>query len=162
MVLSTRFWVTVFCSWIVWIALDFLFHATQLAEMWKDVPAFKSDEELFRLIPLGYLSFLTLILMMGIVFHKVFPEKPEINKFYGFGTWFITLFALSYFLGLYSFVNIPTLTLIKMSLVYWIEMAVVIHLFYQGFYNYSPKKLILISLAIFLILLILSILLQNI
>jgi hypothetical protein len=106
--------------------LDFLAHAVLLNSFWtQNNQALKTQDELFRLIPFGYLSFLLLTILFGGVYVQLFRSKGNAKKGLAFGAAGGGLFALSNFFGWYSFLNLPTLFLLLASLVYFVEISAV-------------------------------------
>jgi len=149
-------------AWLIFIGLDFLFHAGLLEKLWNDpIPAIKSPENLAILIPAGYGSFLLLTGLIGFVFHRFFTEKPTLKKVMYFALLFGSLFSLSNLLGLYSFVAIPLKKLILINFVYFIEIITVSLTLYYITFSSSLKRSIWFAVLIFFILLILGILFQN-
>jgi len=64
---------TTIFSWLVFIGIDFFFHAGVIKSLWKEeVPVFLPDEELFERIPFGYSSFLLLTILIGYVYNKIY------------------------------------------------------------------------------------------
>ncbi len=121
-----RFWPAVFLAWLIFLALDFLSHATLLSSLWaKDLAALKSPEELFRLIPFGYLSFLLLTLLIGSVYVRLYPEGGSPGIGLRFGMWFGLLFAASNFLAWHSVFQLPVLFAALANGVYWVELTAV-------------------------------------
>ena len=63
---TKRFILSVFLSWLLLLSLDFLAHASLLRSFWAmELAALKPLEDLFLLIPSGYLSFLLLTGLVG-------------------------------------------------------------------------------------------------
>jgi hypothetical protein len=103
---------------------DFLAHATLLRSHWEEgYSALKSQSELFRLIPSGYVSFLFLTLLVGWFYSILYKEKGSARNGLFFGAVFGSLFALSTFFGWYSVFNLPISFVFLASLVYFIEVA---------------------------------------
>ncbi len=150
-------------AWMIFIGVDFLFHASIFAPLWKeDIPAFKSLENLALLIPAGYLSFLLLTLLIGFVFFKIFNSKPLLKVVLNFAIVFGALFSLSNFLGLYSFVEMPVKHLLIFNLIYFIEVIVVTYSLYLVMFSNNLRKTIWRSVLIFFLLLFFGIAIQNI
>ncbi len=150
-------------AWLLFIGVDFLFHASLLTSLWKeDIVALKSLENLSVLIPVGYLSFLLLTILIGYLFFRIFRSKPSVNQVLQFGFFFGILFSLSNLLGLYSFVEIPLKHLVLFNLVYFIEIIVVTLSLYFTLYSAKRRKVIWISVLVFFLLIFLGILIQNI
>ena len=119
-----RFVLTTFLAWLVFLMLDFLVHAVILNSFWaRECPALKTKEELFHLIPFGYLSFLILTIMIGWLYTRLFKSSGDVKKGLAFGAIAGGLFALSNFFGWYSFLNLPPLFLFLASLGYFVEIS---------------------------------------
>ena len=163
MINKTRFILATVIAWLFFLMLDFLAHATLLSLFWaNEYPALKSKEELFRLIPLGYLSFLILTFLIGWVYIRFYREGGNTKKGLSFGAAFGSLFALATFLGWYSALNLPVLFVLLISVVYFVEIAAV------GFvYGYllppeSVKKRVWLLVGMIILGFVLSVILQNV
>ena len=155
--------VAVIMAWILFIGVDFLFHASLLESLWKeDLSALKSLEDLAILIPVGYLSFLLLTILIFFVYSKIFRSKPEFKESLSFGIVFGLLFSLSNLLGLYSYITLPLKHLIIFNLVYFIEIIVVVTSFHYFLYSEKRKKVIWLGILYFFLLLIIGIVIQNV
>jgi hypothetical protein len=85
-----RFVLTAFASWLVLLMIDFLAHAALLKPFWDKVYlALKLPDELFVLIPFGYIGFLFLILLVGWIYIRISLscsiDKKTILDSYGYG-----------------------------------------------------------------------------
>lgn len=154
---------SIFFAWLIFIGIDFLFHASIFSTVWnEDIPALKPLNDLALLIPAGYLSFLLLTSLIGYIFFWIFKNKPTINSVFKFGFVFALLSALSNFIGLYSYIALPLKQLVVFNFVYFIEiLAVSMCLFYMTFFQ-SLKKVIIYSILIFFVLIIIGIVIQNV
>jgi len=163
MISKKRFILSTLLAWLVFLMLDFLAHAGLFTSLWaEDLPALKSKGTLFRLIPLGYLSFLILTFLIGWIYVRLFNTRGSVRKGLGFGMTFGLLFSLSIFLGWYSFINLPILFLLMASLVYFTEISSVGFVYGFLLHPVSVKKRIWGLLAIIFMGLVLGIALQNI
>jgi hypothetical protein len=163
MIDKSRFILTSILAWIVFVMLDFLAHATLLSHFWaQDYPAQKSKEELFRLIPLGYLSFLILTLLVGWIYVRFYKEGGNAKKGLSFGALFGGLFALVTFLSWYAALNFPALFILLISIVYFVEITAVGFTFGYLMHPESVKKRVWGLIGIILFGLVLSIILQNV
>jgi len=155
--------ISIFLAWLIFIGLDFLFHASLFSSFWsEDISALKPLNDLALLIPAGYLSFFLLTSLIGYVFFMVFKKKPEVTRVFQFGFIFALLFSLANFFGLFSYINLPLKQLVVFNFVYFIEIfLVVFSLHYIGFSN-SLKKPILYSILLFVGLIIIGVIIQNI
>lgn len=161
--MKNHFLKTVLLAWILFISIDFLFHASLLSSLWKDeVAAFKSKSDLFVLIPAGYGSFLLITLLIGYIYFKIFKENPTTKKVISFSLIVGLLISSSNFLGIYSYIEIPVKHLILFNLVYFIEIVSIIFLFYYSKRTESLLKLAKSVSFIVITLVILGIVLQNI
>ena len=98
MIKRRRFWITAILAWIVFIGIDFLFHASLLETLWQEeIELIKSAKDLFILIPVGYLSFFLLTVLVGYTFTKIYQEKPKRKEVIGFSLIFGLLFSVSNF-----------------------------------------------------------------
>ena len=81
-----RFVLITFLAWLFFLMLDFLSHAVLLNSFWaQDFQALKSQDELFRLIPFGYLSFLILTFLIGWLYARLFKTDGDVKKGLAFG-----------------------------------------------------------------------------
>ena len=162
MINRRRFWITAILAWIVFIGIDFLFHASLLEILWQEeIELIKPDKDLFILIPIGYLSFFLLTLLVGYAFTKIYQKKPKIKEVIGFLLIFGLLFSGSNLLGLFAYVDIPLKHLIIFNVVYFIEISAVIFIFYKAMFRRKFNKLIWYSILTFFILILIGITIQN-
>jgi hypothetical protein len=153
----------IFVSWILFIGIDFVFHAGIFPGLWKEeIPAIKSLEDLAILIPAGYGSFLLLTALIAYIFHKIFKEKPSLQSVWKFAFIFGGLFSLSNLFGLYSYVEIPLKQLIAFNLVYFIEIVLVTFSIHYLLFTSGLRKQIIRTVVIFILLIVLGVVFQNI
>lgn len=158
-----RFILTTFVAWLFFLMLDFLAHTVLLRSLWEqDFQTLKSKDELFRLIPFGYLSFLILTILFGWLYARLFKTNGNVTRGLGFGAICGGLFALSNFLGWYSFLNLPPLFLFLVSLVYFVEISGVGFVFGYLLHPVSIKKRIWAIISFIVFGFFLGIALQNI
>lgn len=163
MINQRRFWSTAIIAWIVFIGIDFFFHASLLESLWQEeIDSIKPEMDLFVLIPLGYLSFLLLTLLVGYSFTKIFQTKPNRTKVLGFALIFGLLYSISNLFGVFSFVNIPLKHLIIMNVIYFIEISAVVFIFYKAAYRNKLNRVLWYSILTFFALVIIGIIIQNI
>jgi hypothetical protein len=160
---KTRFFVTAIAAWLIFLMIDFLAHATVLKPFWdRGYSALKSLEQLFALIPLGYLGFLLLTLLVGWVYVRVYGVNGNSRKGILFGVFFGGLFAVSTFLGWYSALELPVEFIFFVSLVYFLEILGVSWTFgYLYHTRFIKKRFWLVMLIVFLGF-VMSVALQNI
>lgn len=155
--------ISILIAWMLFIGVDFLFHASILTTMWEaDNTSVKSLEDLAILIPVGYTSFLLLTILVGYIFFRIFKVKPELKDVLKFGLTFGVLFSLSNLLGLFSFVSIPLDHLILINLVYLIEIVVVSLSLYYCMFSEKLSKIVWSAILLFFLLLISGIVIQNV
>lgn len=163
MVLKKRFIITTLIAWLMFLMLDFLANASLLRNFWgQEYPALKSKEELFRLIPFGYISFLILTFLVGWVYTRFYQEKGSVKKGLCLGSVFGGLLALSLFLATYSAFNLPVVFILLMSAVYYIEIVAVS--FCYGYLMYpivTIKKRVWVLSGIIVAGFVLGIIVQN-
>jgi len=158
---ESKFWKTAILAWVIFIGIDFFFHAAVFAQLWSEkVESFKTQAELFRLIPAGYGSFLLLTILIIFTFNQSFDSAPSFKRSVTFSLVFGLLFSVSYFLGLYSFLRIPASHLAAFSMVYFIEIFGVCMISHFS-KMVSFRKLTLFTLSVFFFLIIIGILIQN-
>lgn len=163
MIDKPRFILTSILAWLLLLMMDFLAHATLLSHFWaQNYPAQKSKEELFRLIPFGYLSFLVLTLLVGWVYVRFYRQGGNANKGLSFGAVFGGLLALATFLSWYSVLNLPALFILLISIVYFFEICAVGFTFGYLMHPKSVKKRVWGLVGIIIFGLVLSIILQNV
>lgn len=163
MIKRKRFILATVVAWLIFIMLDFLAHAALLNHFWEQkYPALKSQEELFRLIPFGYLGFLILTLLVGWVFSRFCKEGKNAKKGLAFGATFGGLFALMTFLIWYSALALPALFILLVSIVYFIEISVVGWTFGYLIPPFSVKRRIWLLIGVVLFGFVLGIILQNV
>ena len=154
---------TIIMAWFLFIGVDFLFHASLLKSFWiEDFVALKSLEDLAIMIPVGYVSFLLLTILIFFVYDKIFKIKPKLKDSIKFGIVFGVLFSLSNLLGLYSFISLPIKHLILFNLVYLIEIMVVVLTIHHVLFSEKRKKVIWMVILYFILLLALGVVIQNI
>jgi len=162
MINRRRFWITAILAWIVFIGIDFLFHASLLETLWQEeIESIKSAKDLFILIPVGYSSFFLLTVLVGYAFTKIYQEKPKSKEVIGFILIFGFLFSGSNLLALFAYVDIPLKQIIIYNVVYFIEISAVIFIFYKAMFMRQINKLIWYSILTFFVLILIGITIQN-
>lgn len=160
---TKRLIVSIVIGWIIFIGVDFLFHASILAHMWvEDIESIHSLEKLALMIPVGYLSFLLLTTLIGYIFFIIFKVKPQLKAVLNFAMVFGVLYSLSNFTGIISYINIPIKHAIAFNLVYFVEIFVVTISIYLTAFTTNLKKTVWLSVLTFLILIVVGITIQNI
>jgi hypothetical protein len=158
-----RFAVATLMAWLLFLTIDFLAHAVLLSSFWaQNLTALRSKDDLFRLIPFGYSSFLILTLLFGWLYSRLFKTDGNAQKGLAFGAICGGSLALAIFLSWYSFLNLPPLFLFLASLVYFVEIMGVGFVFGYLLHPVSVKKRIWIILSFIVLGLFLGIALQNI
>lgn len=162
MISKKRFWTVTILAWVLFIGIDFLFHASLLKSLWEEkLPALKTLDELFKLIPAGYLSFFLLTLLAAYIIYRIFPKRPTGSEAVVFSLIFSALFALSNFFGLYSYMALPMKQLIAFNLVYFLEVFAVLIFLSRAFYVKKISHTVFYTIIAFFALLITGLILQN-
>lgn len=151
-----------FTAWLLFLTIDFLAHAVLLKSIWAgNLHALKNKEDLFRLIPLGYLSFFILTFLVGWLYVRLFRTNGNAMKGLKFGAIFGGLFALSIFFGWFSFLNLPPVFLFLASFVYFVEIAAVGFTYGYFMHSVTIKKRLWALAGIIIFGFLLGIILQN-
>ena len=154
--------IAILLAWVIFIGIDFLFHASLFSAFWNDeIAALKPPKDLALLIPAGYLSFLLLTSLIGFIFFKVFKTKSSIESVLNFGFIFALLFSLNNFFGLFSYIDLPAKHLLVFNFVYFLEILAVSLSLYYSSYIWSLKKAIFYAILSFFGLVIFGIIVQN-
>jgi hypothetical protein len=163
LLLNKKFFLSLFFSWLIFIAIDFVFHASLLKNLWiVEANNLKPKEELFKYIPEGYLSFLILSFLVVVVYKILYHSDPGLKKTFIYGCVAGFLFSLSQLLALHSFVLLSFYFLLIVYLVYWVEIVSVALIFRYVYYRKMNLKVIFNIILLFFILLIAGIVLQNV
>lgn len=148
-------------SWLVVIGIDFLLHASILAPLYAQPdPFLLPPERAFALIPLGYLAFLLLSMMLVWLMNRL-----SITTWKGGLIFALILGALiwsAFILGLLSISTINPLLALSWFLGQTIELGIAGLVAGAGLGAESLKKLALWAVVVFFVSLVVGILLQNI
>jgi hypothetical protein len=148
-------------SWLVVIGIDFLLHASILAPLYaKPDPFLLPPDRAFALIPLGYLSFLLLAVMLVWLMNRLSIITWRDGLIFG-----LIIGALiwgAFMLGLLSIATINPLLALSWFLGQTVELGIAGLIAGAGLGAASLKKLALWSVVILLVSLVVGILLQNI
>lgn len=148
-------------GWLIFLGIDFLFHASLLQAFWDDkMTALLDPMTLFKRIPFGYASFLLLTLLLFYLMTRIYGRFPAPKEGFRFGLIFGGLFSLSNGMGLYSYIDLPVFHLLLFNLVYFIELTVV-SWFMAYILRRLHKKTVFASIGVFLLMLATGILFQN-
>jgi hypothetical protein len=148
-------------SWLVAIGIDFLLHASILAPLYAQPdPFLLLPERAFALIPLGYLSFLLLTVMLVWLMDRlsITTWKDGLN----FGLILGALIWGSFILGLLSIATVKPILALSWFLGQTVELGIAGLVAGIGFGAESLKKLALWAAAIFIASLVAGVVLQNI
>ena len=160
---SSKLWINTFFAWLVFVGIDFIFHGAILAHYWEEsVPAIKALEDLALLIPAGYGSFFLLTLLIAYTFIKSYPESPSGSELQSFILVWAVLFSAANFLSSYSYLDVPVKHLLVFNFVYFLEISIVL-IFLNGLFHSSKKKRFRWgSVLMFLVLVVLGVVIQNV
>ena len=121
--MKSRVFQSIIISWLSMIATDFLLHAGVLADLYtRDSPFLLSADQAFARIPLGYLSFLLLTLMMFYFFKFRKPDSPETGLIEGLKIGGLVWLSLG--IGIYSISTIDLSLTIGWIIGQTIEMGI--------------------------------------
>lgn len=150
-----------FLSWLVVIGIDFLLHASILAPLYAQAdPFLLPPERAFALIPLGYLSFLLLSVMLVWLMNRLSITSGKDGFIFAL---ILGAFIWSAFiLGLISIATINPMLALSWFLGQSIELGIAGLVIGAGLGAESLKKLALWAVVIFFVSLVAGILLQNI
>lgn len=148
-------------SWLVVIGIDFLLHASILAPLYAQPdPFLLPPDRAFASIPLGYLSFLLLAVMLVWLMNRLSIITWRDGLIFG-----LIIGALiwgAFMLGLLSIATINPLLALSWFLGQTVELGIAGLIAGAGLGAASLKKLALWSVVILLVSLVVGILLQNI
>lgn len=148
-------------SLLVVIGFDFFLHAGILSPLYRDGGEFLlSPEEAFRRIPLGYLAFAVLNIMLAWLMVRMGIEG--LKNGFAFGLLLGLFIWVALALGLLSITAVPSKLLIGWTAGQSVELGLGGAVIGRGLERRKLRKLALWSLVIFLVLTALGILLQNI
>ncbi len=158
---SKRTFIIGLMSWLAMLGVDFFLHAGLLSRLYlTSSPFLLPPEEAFRLIPLGYLSFLLLNILLIWLMIRL--------KTYGWLNGFVFGISLggliwgSFTLGLASISTADTSLLIGWLLGQTFELGVGGAVIGYGLAGKSIKRLALITIIIVFILVLLTVILQSV
>ncbi len=152
----------VIAGWLIFIGIDFVFHGSLFAHLWREeIDAFKSLENLALLIPAGYMSFLLLTILQAYIYFQLFSTHRERKALLKFSLTFSFLYSLSGFLGMYSFLTVPIKHLLIFHSIYFIELLSVPFVIDHVAHSASALKIFGRIVLLFFLLIIIGILFQN-
>ncbi|MFC1564347.1 hypothetical protein ACFL6G_05385 [candidate division KSB1 bacterium] len=158
-----RFTTAVLLSWLIFLMIDFILHASLLAKLWQSgYPALKSLKELALLIPTGYLSFLILTILVCWIYLTFYREDPGLKQTIKFGVVFGGLFSAANMLGLYSYIELPVIFILLINIGYFIEFLILIIVIRYIFFAENLKMRAVRIVFLFFTGLIIGVVLQNI
>lgn len=100
-------------AWCTYIVIDFLIHAVLLARYWRATESYwLPPRELFRMIPLGYLSFGIYCAVATWLLMRLYGNQPNISSGLRFGASAGLFFGVVSALGNYSVFRMPSSALI--------------------------------------------------
>jgi hypothetical protein len=163
MIIRRRFVPASICAWLIMVMIGFLAHAVLLKPYWdREVAALKSQQELFRYIPFGYLGCLFLALLMGWLYMRMFANGGRTLGGLEFGAKFGILFSLFTFFAWYSALSLPISFMIWISLKFLIQLAAAGTVYGYLFHVPDIRKRYAFLVLVFIAGMAAGILLQNI
>lgn len=110
-------------AWVSWLALDFFLHAGILAWLWTDPhPALLPARDLALRIPLGYASFLLMVILLAWLALRLGARSSRGSAVLGLQLGAVT--SAAFMLGLGSISTIPPRLLLVWGVTQTIEMAI--------------------------------------
>jgi hypothetical protein len=110
---ASAFLPAVLAAWLAYLAVDFLTHAVLLAAWWTaNAAAFLPPAELFRRIPVAYLSFLFYSAVLVWLLQRLLGARPALGASLRLAAWAGLAFGIITALGNYSVLNVPSSALI--------------------------------------------------
>lgn len=124
MIIRRRFVPASIFAWLIVVMIDFLAHAVLLKPYWdQGYSALKTQQELFKYIPFGYLGYLFLTILLGWLYMRMYQRGGRTTRGLEFGARFGLLFSLFTFFAWYSAFNLPVGFILLISLTFLIQMA---------------------------------------
>jgi hypothetical protein len=147
-------------AWIASIGLDFFLHAGLFAPFYRQAsPFLLVPERAFALIPIGYTAFFLLAILLVWLMKGLRIYGGTQGFIFGLKIGGLTWGAL--ILGLYSIATAPPLLLVGWFLGQTIELGVAGAVIGYGFKQFNLRRLFVIVISVFILLLILGLALQN-
>lgn len=151
----------VFICWAAFLGFDLLLHGGLLTEMYtRPNPALLSADLAFYRIPLGYLSFLVLVVLIYWLLSWI--AVNDWKKGFRFGVMFGALLGVASTLGLYSILTVDLDMLIGWALGQTIEFGIVGGIIGAANSGISLKRLFVGVAAFVVSAIILTIILQTV
>ena len=148
-------------AWLAVIGFDFFLHAGVLASLYSDPSPFMlSPEEAFRLIPLGYLSFLMLIVLLVWLMPRLGVAGWKSGLVFGLIVG--ALISGAGYLGLFSISTVPPVLLVGWFLGQTAELGLAGMILGSGLATSRLRPLLIRVIVLFVITVALGIILQNI
>lgn len=118
-----RLTAAIILAWIAWLALDFFLHAGVLAWLWTAPhPALLPPRDLAVRIPLGYGSFLLMVILLAWLAVRLEARSARRSALLGLTVGALT--SASFMLGLGSISTIPVLLLLVWGMMQTAEMTI--------------------------------------
>lgn len=112
-------------GWFGFLAVDFVAHGVLLASYWKSTAEYwRPSVELFRMVPVGYLSFAIYCGLLVWLLVRLSPAAPDVSMGLRWGTFIGFLYSASSILGTYSVFRMPSSAVVIWTVVGTIESAV--------------------------------------
>jgi len=148
-------------AWLAVIGFDLFLHAGILAGLYsKPSPFLLSPEDAFRLIPVGYLSFLVLIILLIWLMSRLVIVGWKSGLVFGLKVGAIIWGALS--LGLLSISTASPILLLGWFLGQTVELGLAGMVLGSGLATSRLRSLLVKVIVFFIVMVALAILLQNI
>lgn len=95
-------------AWLIYLAVDFWGHAVLLSNYWKETSAYwRPEGELFRLVPVGYLSFAIYCVALAWLLVRLYGDRVGLAAGLRFGAIAGFVSGAAIWLGVYSAMRMP-------------------------------------------------------
>jgi len=150
-------------GWLIFVSIDFLFHAVIFAGWWKATASYWLDpEELFRMIPFGYATFAIYCAVLTWLYVRIQGDRRSFGTAFRFGGLAGLIFGALSILANLSVFRLPLSSLLVWPASFLIESAVACVVTSWVLDAERPWRRVGLALAAALILIIVGVVLQNI
>ncbi len=162
MIIRHRFVPASIFAWLIMVMIDFLAHAVLLKPYWdQGYAALKTQQELFKYIPFGYLGYLFLAILLGWLYMQMYKRGGRTIRGLEFGAKFGMLFSVFTFFAWYSVFSLPAGFIVFIGFAFLIQLTAA-----GGVYGYllhvpNIKKRYGLLVLVFIAGVVLGIVLQN-
>ena len=150
-------------AWLIYLAIDFLLHAVIFAHWWKATESYwLSPQELFHRIPFAYALFAIYCLVLTWLIVRIYGDRRTFGAALRFGAITGLVFGFSTILAIYSVIRIPASALLVWPGSFLIESTVACVIANWVLDAERPWRRVILIFGITILLIIVSVVLQNI